>query len=263
MRKNPLLTIGLIFLVLCAILAVIPEFVGKIANPTLVPETRETAYNAGSGETQWNITWYAITGSGDWKPLGQETWPSEFNRNWGDYGVMYDGLHDRIGFVANSVIYVNRTGSVEFTLGSDDGSILYVDSNVTINLYSGHTYEEDSATVNYLPKGFHDLTIRYFQNGGEAAVYFQCDQDVTAWELKTGGSREQTYYVFQVYYGRQTSYYGIAAVIGLVGLVLVVNGTSDKATESMKRGRSQMRKIFRPMPNQCCYRTEIGSQQLS
>ena len=241
MRKI-VLAAGLILLVLSAVFVILPEVVGKVAYPTLVPRTREIQYMVGLGETRWNVTWYAIEGSGEWKFIGEEVLPARFDRQWSRYSELYKGYTDNVGFVAHAVIYMNRTGSVAFTLGSDDGSILYVDSDVAIDLYSPHRFMQESVTVNQLLNGYHDLTIRYFERSGEASVHFDCDQDITGWEEKTGGYRDEVYYEFQTYYGKQTNYYGIAGMVALIGLVLVVNGATAKNREMTESVESQKKR---------------------
>ena len=237
MMRQSVLAAGLIFLILSAVLFLLPEVVGKIANPTLMPETRRIQYNVKQMGTYWNVTWYAIKESGEWEPVGEAVFPDKFKYSWTKFNEVYKGYIDNIGFVARATVYMNRTGPAAFTLASGDGSILYVDSDVAIDLYKPHIYMEASVTLNQLSKGYHDLTIRYYERSGDAGVHFDCDQDLTRWEEKTNGYRDQIYYNFQVSYGKQTWFYGVAGIAVLIGLVLVVNGTTPKSREKIEGGQ--------------------------
>lgn len=76
-----------------------------------------------------------FTPEGKWgASVGSSTFPSTFDYNWGS-GKVYGEYADYIGFTATATINVPRSGPVTFTIGSDDGSMLYLDGEKIINLW--------------------------------------------------------------------------------------------------------------------------------
>jgi prepilin-type N-terminal cleavage/methylation domain-containing protein len=60
-------------------------------------------------------------------------------------------------------------GSHNFTLGSDDGSRLYIDGTLLINYWSAHGYGTMSA-ASTLTAGTHTVMVEYYEQGGSAQV---------------------------------------------------------------------------------------------
>jgi hypothetical protein len=130
--------------------------------------------------TTWQVEWRTITGEGKWgAPVGYSTFPATFTYDWGT-GKVYGDYSDYIGFIATATIYVRRYGPVSFTLGSDDGSLLYLDDTLIIDLWWDHYYTEKSTTI-YLNPGIHTLTLYYYDRTGYAKVSFYADPDVLTW----------------------------------------------------------------------------------
>lgn len=79
------------------------------------------------------------------------------------------GASDNFGAVVTSQITVTTGGLSTFTVGSDDGSYLYVDGALVVNngFFQGLT--QRSGTVNLAP-GLHTLMVQYFQGGGGAGL---------------------------------------------------------------------------------------------
>jgi hypothetical protein len=130
--------------------------------------------------TTWQVEWRTITGEGKWgAPVGYSTFPATFTYNW-DMGKVYGDYSDYIGFIAKATIYVPRYGPVSFTVGSDDGSRLYLDDTLIIDLWWDHYYTEKSTTI-YLNPGKYTLTLYYYDRTGYAKVSFYADPDVLTW----------------------------------------------------------------------------------
>lgn len=76
----------------------------------------------------------------------------------------FPGLDRDLGFcmVLNSKMYIKNEGCYEFTLNSDDGSILWIDGTKVVNNDGGHQMKKaiDSIALN---KGEYDIKLWYFQ----------------------------------------------------------------------------------------------------
>lgn len=130
---------------------------------------------------QWNVTWYTITGSGQWgSSVGSSTFPSTFIYNWG-LGTVFEGYADYIGFIATSTINVPQDRPVSFTIGGDDGIKLYVDEQLTIDDPDTHPYRKQSKVVN-LNAGKHSLMLRYYEWTDYAMISFDTDKDILSWQ---------------------------------------------------------------------------------
>ena len=128
--------------------------------------------------TTWKVDWYEVlTDTGTFgNYLGTQYWYSgEFDRNWGD-GVLYGGRTNYTGFKATAWVYVASDRYVLITIGSDDGSRLYVDSDLIIDHWGTHRYSTRSSYI-YLTKGKHLLELHYYEWTGDARVSFAVDDD--------------------------------------------------------------------------------------
>ncbi|HJT36407.1 MAG TPA: family 16 glycoside hydrolase [Pirellulales bacterium] len=72
-----------------------------------------------------------------------------------NFGVRFDGF-----------LKIERAGDYTFHLGSDDGSILYLDGNKVIDNGDIHPHQVRSAAVE-LQAGMHAIRVEYMQGGGE------------------------------------------------------------------------------------------------
>ena len=69
--------------------------------------------------------------------------------------------------------FAARTAGVHtFSIGSDDGALLELDHRTLCGADGNHGYTESAASVS-LARGFHALTILYFNGGGAGAVRLQ------------------------------------------------------------------------------------------
>lgn len=98
-------------------------------------------------------------------------------------GEVYKGYKNFVYFVAEAYIYAPRNGTYKFTIGSDDGSKLYIDDELIISNKWEYpsAYSEKSTTVN-LTKGRHILTLEYYESEGDTKVLFDCDKELLTWE---------------------------------------------------------------------------------
>lgn len=74
---------------------------------------------------------------------------------------------DEFGFRFEATVFVPQSGNYQFTIGSDDGSRLYVDDRLVADNDGLHGIEFESGS-RFLSAGAHDLRIDYFERtGGE------------------------------------------------------------------------------------------------
>ena len=81
------------------------------------------------------------------------------------------GKADHFSVKYSGLVKIESEADYTFTLSSDDGS--YMDLDGTSNFISNggdHSYASVSATKHLLP-GYHPVTVRMYENGGEAVVY--------------------------------------------------------------------------------------------
>ena len=71
-----------------------------------------------------------------------------------DYAVRFSGF-----------LEVDRDGVYTFSLGSDDGSKLYIGSDVAVDNDGLHPFREESASI-ALARGRHAITVEFFERGG-------------------------------------------------------------------------------------------------
>lgn len=130
---------------------------------------------------KWNVNWHTFTG--DMLPgpsVGNSTFCSTFDYDWGT-GIVFSIYDDYIGFMATMQVKMQRSGPVAFTVGSDDGHILYLDGVVVVTDWAAlHSYRTQTA-MRYLTFGTHTLTLEYRETYGAARVSFECDSDILAW----------------------------------------------------------------------------------
>lgn len=129
---------------------------------------------------QWTLTWYTITGTNQWgASVGSSIWGAVFDHDFGS-SVIFGGYADYVGFQATMTINMQRDGPVHFVTGSDDGSKLYVDGVLWIDNWGSHPYSQLGTTKD-LSKGFHTLTLWYYDITGTGRISFDCDSDIIMW----------------------------------------------------------------------------------
>jgi hypothetical protein len=165
------------FLIGAAIVYLFAGTDGSLAGPGTVTTTvtvRQTPMM-----TSWNVTWYAITGDDPntdgarWTPMeGKETLPGSFDRRWKDGDRLHGQLSDRVGFIATTKIRVPEgIPTVTFSVGSDDGSRLYIGDRREIDRWGKQEYDVVTTTVALRP-GEYTLKLEYFDWVKEGHVSF-------------------------------------------------------------------------------------------
>lgn len=171
--------------------------------------------------TEWDVIWKTFTPEGEWgAEVGRSTFPSTFIYNWGT-GKVYDVYGDYIGFSATAIINVPRSGPVSFTIGSDDGSSLYIDGQEVIDLWWDHGYITKTVVIE-LSEGKHFLGLLYYERTGGAKVSFSADSDVLTWE--------ETEYqeVTKERLSTNTSYIAFGGIFLVIGAILATIGAITK-----------------------------------
>ncbi|MFH1229262.1 MAG: LamG-like jellyroll fold domain-containing protein [Candidatus Aenigmatarchaeota archaeon] len=125
---------------------------------------------------RWQRVWY-IQSTGACLGNGPDQTSVEFDDNWGTGNLEY-GTADDIEFTSSRKIYISATGTYTFTVGSDDGVALWIDGNVVLDRWYDRSYTTDSVDV-YLTAGNHDFRLDFYENGGDARVYFSYSQIVS------------------------------------------------------------------------------------
>lgn len=97
-------------------------------------------------------------------PLTDATWVSSC-------GTL-TGYTNNFALRARGRIQAPVTGAYEFTLSSDDGSILFIDGTEIVNMNRLQSYTSRSGTID-LSQGFHEIEIQYFERTGGAGLHLQ------------------------------------------------------------------------------------------
>ncbi len=83
-----------------------------------------------------------------------------FNRQY-DHSAVFDGY-----------LVVPTTGQYEFRIGSDDGTVLYINDQLVVNndYWQGFTWRDNVATPISLTAGLNKITVGFYQGGGGAGM---------------------------------------------------------------------------------------------
>lgn len=136
---------------------------------------------------EWEITWFRIfsvpTEVVPFNTIGisinETTLPANFDFIMSDPDfIPYTGFQDEIALVAKTEIHIPNDGRVRFELGSDDGSLLFIDGELMIDNWGLHGYEPMATVVN-LEKGSHTVEVWWFEWHGAAVLSFKMDEKVT------------------------------------------------------------------------------------
>ena len=93
-----------------------------------------------------------------------------FDEDWGG-GTVAGIRSDDLAFRSGRTVTVTSDALYQFTIGSDDGTRLWVDGEKILDVWGDHAYE--TRTTDYtLPSGEHQLRLDYYENGGGARVSF-------------------------------------------------------------------------------------------
>jgi hypothetical protein len=133
---------------------------------------------SGIAFSHWDVTWKVLDSNLNWgETLGTETFPAQFDYDW-KQAALYGGRADYLGFEATMQIKVSKDGPIYFIVGSDDGSILYLDGNAIIDQSGVNAYYPQNAILR-LSQGAHTLKLTYLEATSWARISFACDESIT------------------------------------------------------------------------------------
>jgi mono/diheme cytochrome c family protein len=89
-----------------------------------------------------------------------------------DLGV--SGREHDFGLKFEGYLQVAREGTYSFTVGSDDGSRLFVDGHKVVDIDGQHAFQEGAGSLR-LAKGFHKVVLVFFQGGGPMGLAAHVD----------------------------------------------------------------------------------------
>jgi hypothetical protein len=114
--------------------------------------------------------WKAVTHD---NPLA-EILVEQIEFNWGGGGPAPDVPFDQFAVVANTKIKL-EAGTYQVETISDDGVRVWIDDQLVIDNWTGHTETHDKATLD-LDAGYHSITIDYFDSAYDATLKFAIGQ---------------------------------------------------------------------------------------
>ena len=111
----------------------------------------------------------------DWESYDQLTQVEQINwPNSNNTPFVTDGRTDYFAARFVGQIQIPTEGIWTFSLGSDDGSVLYIDGEAIITQPNAQNYRTRMGIVT-LSKGAHDFELRYFQGSGNAGLVLEWD----------------------------------------------------------------------------------------
>ncbi len=118
--------------------------------------------------TKWQRTWYRLDGTclGD----GPDEMNVRFDNNWG-WGILAYNQDEYVKFISSRSISL-EAGTYNFTIGSDDGSKLYIDNELVIDSWQTQAYMKKSATRTFTSSGTHNFKIEFYENEQVARLSF-------------------------------------------------------------------------------------------
>ncbi len=131
---------------------------------------------------RWQRVWY-VHSTGACLGDGPDEAAITFDTDWST-GVIEYSRSDDIEFNSSRTISIPTTGTYTFTLGSDDGSMLWIDGIEKINRWYNTGYDTTSTDV-YLTAGNHQFRIDYYEDPGSARVSFSYTAPTTTTTLPT------------------------------------------------------------------------------
>ena len=118
-----------------------------------------------------------------------------FDENWG--GGSVGGIrNDNIGFRSGRTINLLKNGDYQFSLGSDDGSRLWIDGQLIIDVWKDQSYKTQTVQK-YLSAGNHQFRIDWYENSGDARVSFSYIEPSPPTPTPTPTSQPPTTYIWE------------------------------------------------------------------
>jgi len=129
---------------------------------------------------RWRASYYGNRAlSGEPAVVTTAFWPSHDWKYDGPVGVPTDKFSARF----ETCLVLEKPAEITFSLGSDDGSRLFVDGRRIIDLWAYHAYEKQEQTAQ-IDAGAHSVRVEYYDEGGLAKLTFDAKGD----GLSGGGS---------------------------------------------------------------------------
>ena len=126
----------------------------------------------------------ALPQGGDARDKGVPGPPiSDLNRRFGRGQVFQSGTNRGIGVEMNGFILLEKTGSYQFKVNSNDGFRIFLDGRLLLEDPAWHSTGDrmtPAATFKVAAPAWHSLRIRYFQRKGTAAFQFYWQPPDTA-----------------------------------------------------------------------------------
>lgn len=124
----------------------------------------------------WQVTWYEITHSNG--TFGKEIGTSEFeelnfNHRWKS-GIVFENRKEFIGFRATTRI-IPLSNKLDITIGSDDGSRLFLDDKLVIDMWRLQGHRQKTAIIEAIQFKPSKLTYEWYEWGGYASAEFISD----------------------------------------------------------------------------------------
>lgn len=79
---------------------------------------------------------------------------------------------DHSAIVLTGYIAITQTGTYNFNLGSDDGSMLAIGNQVVIDNDNDHSFQFDSGSATFTQTGLYAITLEYFEDSGSTGLDF-------------------------------------------------------------------------------------------
>lgn len=128
--------------------------------------------------------------------------------------IQIAGRKDGFSIRFESLIKVSKSGDYKFHLGSDDGSLLFVDGKTVVDVNGVHPHETKTGKIK-LDEGVHKLVVDYSEVGGEESLSLEIEgpgiprQPIDGWlSLSEDGTPPKA--VVQVSDGNEQSKTGFA-----------------------------------------------------
>jgi hypothetical protein len=119
---------------------------------------------------RWRVTYYPNTSLSGMPGAVRRV--LEPDRNWGHQGPGAGLPDDHFSARYETCLVLEQAANVVFTVGSDDGSKLFVDDQSVVDLWGDHPYTTQQRSVALTP-GAHTLRLEYWQGGGDARLSFE------------------------------------------------------------------------------------------
>lgn len=109
---------------------------------------------------------------------------SDVNFNWGSGSPASSIPNDNFSAVMSKQVYFSKSSNYDFSVNADDGVKLLVDGKTVIDSWVAKKgLREEKAK--YMDKGYHTVTIQYFESTGNASINLDIKESVKQEVIKT------------------------------------------------------------------------------